>query len=175
MPWTRLWPRRLAGFVAEGPLTGPAGGGFLLLRDAGGEPTVLDCFFAVPSRHGGVMDEVLIDFGDASTQVFHVGPSSVAVPGLVAGLWEAHEKHGRIPWPELFSPALELALAGVEMTEPQRFLLEILAPILERTDEGRRIYGSHARAETGTMVYGLERLRDVGPVAVAGVPACACI
>ena len=75
----------LAGFVAEGPLTGPAGGGFLLLRDAGGEPTLLDCFFAVPSRRGGAMDEVLIDFGDASTQVFHVGPSSVAVPGLVAG------------------------------------------------------------------------------------------
>ena len=156
----------LAGFVAEGPLTGPAGGGFLLLRDAGGEPTLLDCFFAVPSRRGGAMEEVLIDFGDASTQVFHVGPSSVAVPGLVAGLWEAHEEHGRLPWPELFAPALELALAGVEMTGPQRFLLEILVPILERTDEGRRIYGSRARAETETMVHGLERLRDVGPAAV---------
>ena len=156
----------LAGFVAEGPLTGPAGGGFLLLRDAGREPTVLDCFFAVPSRKSVAMDEVLIDFGDASTQVFHVGPSSVAVPGLVAGLWEAHAAHGRIPWAELFSPALELALAGVEMTEPQRFLLEILVPILERTDEGRRIYGSRVRAETATMASGLERLRDVGPAAV---------
>ncbi len=157
----------LAGFVAEGPLTGPAGGGFLLLRDAGKEPTVLDCFFAVPSRRGGEMDEVLIDFGDASTQVFHVGPSSVAVPGLVAGLWEAHEAHGRVPWPDLFSPALELAAAGVEMTGPQRFLLEILVPILERTDEGRRIYGSRVRAETAAMVRGLERLRDTGPAAVA--------
>ena len=63
----------LAAFVAEGPLTGPAGGGFFLLRDAGGEPTLLDCFFAVPSRPQEPMDEVLIDFGDASTQVFHVG------------------------------------------------------------------------------------------------------
>src|SRR5262245_4523774 len=78
-----------AAFVAEGPLTGPAGGGFLLIRDAGSEPTLLDCFFAVPSRGHGEMDEVLIDFGDASTQVFHVGAASVAVPGLVAGLAEA--------------------------------------------------------------------------------------
>ena len=157
----------LAAFVAEGPLTGPSGGGFLLLRDAGGEPTLLDCFFAVPSRRAGEMDEVLIDFGDASTQIFHVGLPSVAVPGLVAGLWEAHDEHGRIAWADLFPPALELAAAGVEMTGPQRFLLEILVPILERTEEGRAIYGSRVRAETQAMVTGLERLREMGPTAVA--------
>lgn len=156
----------LAAFVAEGPLTGPAGGGFLLLRDAGREPTLLDCFFAVPSRPQGAMDEVLIDFGDASTQVFHVGAPSVAVPGLVAGLADAHGHHGQLPWAVLFKPALALARTGVEMTGPQRFLLEILVPILERTDEGRSIYGSHARAETRAMVPGLERLRDDGAAAV---------
>ena len=156
----------LAAFVAEGPLTGPAGGGFLLLRDSGREPTLLDCFFAVPSRPQGAMDEVLIDFGDASTQVFHVGAASVAVPGLVAGLAEAHGQHGGLPWATLFEPALELALRGVEMSGPQRFLLEILAPILERTDAGRSIYGSHARAETKVMIPGLERLRDEGARAV---------
>jgi gamma-glutamyltranspeptidase/glutathione hydrolase len=157
----------LAAFVAEGPLTGPAGGGFLLLREAGREPTLLDCFFAVPSRSQEVMDEVLIDFGDASTQVFHVGPSSVAVPGLVAGLAEAHAAHGRLAWAEVFEPALELAATGVEMTGPQRFLLEILVPILERTDEGRLIYGSHTRAETAGMRPWLERLRDAGAGVVA--------
>ena len=156
----------IAGFVAEGPLTGPAGGGFLLLRDAGGEPTLLDCFFAVPSHPQGPMDEVLIDFGDASTQVFHVGRSSVAVPGLVAGLSEAHGHHGRLAWATLCEPALELARTGVEMTGAQRFLLDILVPILERTEEGRAIYGSRERAETGEMVGWLEHLRDEGCDAV---------
>lgn len=164
----------LAAFVAEGPLTGPAGGGFLLLRDAGREPTLLDCFFAVPSRPQGTMDEVRIDFGDASTQAFHVGASAVAVPGLVAGLVEAHGRHGRLAWAELFEPALDLARDGVEMTGPQRFLLEILVPILERTDEGRSIYGSRVRAETAVMVPGLESLRDNGAAAVNEfVPALA--
>ena len=152
----------LAAFVAEGPLTGPAGGGFCLVRAVGAEPTLLDCFFAVPSRPQGPMDEVLIDFGDASTQVFHVGAGSVAVPGLVPGLAEAHARHGRLSWAMLFEPALELAHAGVEMSGPQRFLLEILVPILERTEEGRGIYASHTRAETVAMVPGLERLRDHG-------------
>ena len=53
------------------------------------------------------------------------------------------------------------------MSGPQRFLLEILVPILERTEEGRGIYASHTRAETAAMVPGLERLRDHGAAAVA--------
>jgi gamma-glutamyltranspeptidase/glutathione hydrolase len=157
----------LAAFVAEGPLTGPAGGGFFLVRAAGAEPTLLDCFFAVPSRPQEPMDEVLIDFGDASTQLFHVGEASVAVPGLVAGLAEAHGRYGRLSWAALFEPALGLARSGVEMSGPQRFLLEILVPILERTEEGRGIYGCHSRAETAAMVPGLELLRDGRAAAVA--------
>ena len=47
---------------------------------------MLDCFFAVPSRPLGEMEELVIDFADASTQVFHIGEESVAVPGLLAGL-----------------------------------------------------------------------------------------
>ena len=39
----------------------------------------------------------MIDFGDASTQVFHVGEASVAVPGLLAGLEHAHRRFGRLP------------------------------------------------------------------------------
>jgi len=85
----------------------------------------------------------------------------------VAGLWRAHEMRGRLPWRELFSPALDLAATGVEMTGPQRVLLDILVPILERTEDGRRIYGSRVRAETALMTPGLERLRDAGPDAVA--------
>src|SRR5262245_63292630 len=74
--------------VVEGPLTGPAGGGFLLVARPDEEPVVLDCFFAVPAEPLGELEEVVIDFEDAGTQVFRVGPGSVAVPGLVAGLEE---------------------------------------------------------------------------------------
>src|SRR5437667_195940 len=73
-----------AAAVAEGPLTGPAGGGFLLVHSAKGETTLLDCFFAVPARRTEEMEEVVIDFDDAGTQTFHVGEASVAVPGLLA-------------------------------------------------------------------------------------------
>ena len=73
-----------AAFVAEGPLTGPAGGGFVLAQSSA-ESTFLDFFFATPSQSLGDA-EVVVDFADASTQVFHVGPGAIAVPGLLAGL-----------------------------------------------------------------------------------------
>ena len=100
-----------AAAVTEGPLTGPTGGGFLLAW-VDGETTVLDCFFAAPARPLGEMEEIVIDFGDASTQIFHVGEGSVAVPGLVAGLEEAHRRFASMPWPQLVEPAIELAGRG---------------------------------------------------------------
>ena len=52
-------------FVTEGPLTGPAGGGFGLVHDPGGETTMLDCFFEAPTNRLGEMEELVIDFGDS--------------------------------------------------------------------------------------------------------------
>ncbi len=156
----------LTAFVTEGPLTGPTGGGFLLVH-MDGETTMLDCFFAVPTERLGVMEEVVIDFADASTQTFHVGEGSVAVPGLVPGLTQIAERFGTLPWAELVEPALTRARAGVEPTAEQAFLHEILVPILQRTAAGRAVYGDSARVDTSGLVPTLEAIRDRGSAAVA--------
>ena len=155
-----------AAAVAEGPLTGPTGGGFLLAW-VDGEATVLDCFFAAPTRPLGEMEEIVIDFGDASTQVFHVGAGSVAVPGLVAGLEEAHRRFASRPWRQLVEPAIELARAGLDATDAQRNLHSILTGILQRDEGGRRIYGVAERIETAELAATVARIRDVGAAAVA--------
>lgn len=151
-----------AAFVTEGPLTGPAGGGFLLVHEPGGETTVLDCFFAVPAVRLGEMEEVLIDFADSGTQVFHIGDGSVAVPGLLAGLEEAHRRFATWPWSDLVSPAIDLAREGVPCDGPRAFLHGILAPVLLRDEGGRRLYGDSARVVTTDLCATLERVRDVG-------------
>ena len=156
-----------AAFVTEGPLTGPAGGGFLLLEEPGADAVVLDCFFAVPSGSRGEMEEVVIDFGDASTQVFHIGEASVAVPGLVPGLEEAHARRGRLPWERLFVPALELARRGVAPEPAQAFLLEILVPILQREAGGRRIYGTPGTIDGRDLVPTLDLIRAARSEAIA--------
>ena len=156
-------------FVTEGPLTGPAGGGFFLIHEAGRATTatVLDCFFAVPARTLGAMEEVVIDFADAGTQTFHVGDGSVAVPGLVQGLEDAHRRYASLPWAELLEPAVALAHEGFPRDEAREFLHGILVPILQRTEDGRRVYGDPAHVRTEELVGTLESLRDRGAAAVA--------
>jgi gamma-glutamyltranspeptidase / glutathione hydrolase len=154
-------------FVTEGPLTGPTGGGFVLVHEPSGETTVLDCFFAVPSIGLGEMEELLIDFGDSGTQVFHVGEGSVAVPGLLAGLEEIHGRFATRAWSDLVEPAIALAREGFVRDEPRAFLHSILGGILLRDDGGRRIYGDPARVHGQDAVATLERVRDAGAVMVA--------
>ena len=40
---------------------------------------------------------------------------SVGVPGTIALYWSAHEKHGKLPWADLFQPAIRLATDGFEV------------------------------------------------------------
>jgi len=41
------------------------------------------------------------------------GPGSIAVPGVVAGMAEAHRRHARLPWQELIGPAIKFAGEGL--------------------------------------------------------------
>lgn len=157
------------GAVAEGPLTGPAGGGFLLVAVPGSEPVVLDCFFASPSEPLGPMEEALVDFADSGTQTFHVGEGSVAVPGLVAGLEDAHRRFGSRAWRDLVQPGTELARVGVDVDAPRAFLHGILAGILLRTEEGRRVFGDTTRVATEELAVTLEEIRDHGSRGVAAL------
>lgn len=45
------------------------------------------------------------------------GIYTVTVPGCVRGWWALHEKFGRLPWAELFQPAITIAMDGFPVTE----------------------------------------------------------
>jgi hypothetical protein len=149
-------------FVTEGPLTGPTGGGFLLVHEPGGETTVLECFFAVPSSRLGAMEEVVIDFADSGTQVFHIGLGSVAVPGLLAGLEEAHRRFATRSWRTL-SPPLSISARDSCATSSEHSCTDP-EPILLRQEGGRRTTVMPPESIRGSRPDP-ERVRDVGSAA----------
>ena len=169
-----------ASWVAESPLTGPGGGGFLLVHRARDRTDRLLDFFVAAPGHGSNgrvephMESIDIDFDGSSSQVFLVGPGSCAVPGTAAGLEAAHRRYGSLPWHRLVEPAIALASGGVELTRPQAYLHAILDLILRHTPEGRAVYGKTGRITAGERIVmsnlaeTLERLAESGAGALYG-------
>jgi gamma-glutamyltranspeptidase/glutathione hydrolase len=142
-----------ASWVVESPLTGPGGGGFMLVHRARDRSTrLLDFFVSVPGlgrprSRPAEMESIDVDFDRETAQVFHIGPASCAVPGNAAGLEAAHRSYGSLPWHELVAPAVELARSGFELTRQQAYLHAILDVILRHTAEGRRVYRRRTAGE----------------------------
>lgn len=59
---------------------------------------------------------------------------AVGVPGVVALYKQVHEEHGRLPWADLFQPAIELARRGFEVSPRLAQFLPRMAEI-SRLDE----------------------------------------
>jgi gamma-glutamyltranspeptidase/glutathione hydrolase len=145
-----------ASFVCESPLTGPGGGGFLLVHDRGRQE-LLDFFVSVPERgppSGPVpeADEVVLRFGGTTPVSYRISGATVAVPGMLAGLEAAHRRYGRLPWRELLLPAVRLARGGVVLTAEQAYIHLVCDPILRLDEQGRSVYGGERPLVEGELV-----------------------
>ena len=134
-----------AACAAEPVLCTPGGGGFLLARPADGAARVYDFFVQTPSERHALEDidfrPVLVDFG-AVTQEFHIGLGTVAVPGMVRGLFEAHRELGSLPMRDIVAQAVTLAKEGVPVTPFQAYLFDVVKTTYGATDACRRIFAS---------------------------------
>jgi gamma-glutamyltranspeptidase/glutathione hydrolase len=124
----------LAGCVAESVLTGIGGGGFATYYDASsGAVTCLDFFCAMPGLDGdadpGPMLPIEVVFGGVPMS-YAIGESSVAVPGVPAGVGEVHRRWGRLPWHRVVAPAVSLARSGVVLPAAQARTLVSIAPAM---------------------------------------------
>lgn len=131
--------------IAEPLLVSLGGGGFLLALPTRDKPVVYDFFCQTPARRRPEEEldfyPILADFGSA-VQEFHIGMGSMAVPGVVAGLFEVHRDLGRMPIRDIMAPAIELARSGVEVDAFHHYIIRILQPIMKATPPSFSLYES---------------------------------
>lgn len=82
------------------------GGGFLVARTADGRTVALDFRETAPAA---ATRDMFLDSAGELTGRSLLGHLASGVPGSVAGMWEAHRRHGSLPWAELVEPAVHLA------------------------------------------------------------------
>jgi gamma-glutamyltranspeptidase/glutathione hydrolase len=145
-----------AACVTESALTSLAGGGFLLAHTAAGENRLFDFFCQTPRskdigrfRDGSLRESpdfypIHANFGD-TTQEFHIGLGSMAVPGAIAGLLHVHQKLGRLPLEAIVAPAQRWATEGTEVEPFRAYCFQILEPILTATEAARAIYAPQGK------------------------------
>jgi gamma-glutamyltranspeptidase / glutathione hydrolase len=111
--------------LVEPQSSGLGGGAFLVHWDeANAKLATLDGRETAPLASG---PDLFLDADGNPLRFFDavIGGRSVGTPGTVALLEEAHKRHGKLPWAELFQPAIEMAEAGF-----------VVSPRLQRSIEG---------------------------------------
>ncbi len=94
------------------------GGGFMVFRKSDGTTGALDYRERAPIS--STRDMYLDKDGNIIEGLSMIGGLSVGVPGTIAGIFEAHEKHGSLPISEIFTPVIELAENGIRVTSNQK-------------------------------------------------------
>jgi len=90
------------------------GGGFIVARFPDGRTAALDFREAAPQAASPAM---YLDSTGTPTPASEDGHRAAGVPGAVAGLYEAHRLHGRLPWRDILAPAIRLASDGFVIDE----------------------------------------------------------
>ncbi len=150
----------LALAVLEPQSTGLGGGGFLMLGTAEGQVEMYDGRETAPAAASGAwfLDD---DGAPRDRTAAALSGLSIGVPGQVALAAQAHARHGRLPWPDLFVPAIELARNGFPITPRLSGSLARFPQRAARDADGKAMfYGEDGEAPAAGAWIRLPELAD---------------
>ncbi|MBK5911377.1 gamma-glutamyltransferase [Rhodothalassium salexigens] len=122
--------------LVEPQSSGIGGGGFLLHYDP--EADAMVAYDGRETAPAGLDPQLFLDADGKPLgyMAAALGGAAVGVPGNVAMLAMAHDRHGALPWADLFEPAIRLARDGFEVS-----------PRLHKVIGGWLRYGGEAAGE----------------------------
>ena len=139
--------------LVEPQSSGIGGGGFMLHWD---EPKRrLDSYDGRETAPRAIKQDVFLN-PDGSPKPFMdavIGGASVGVPGLLRMLELAHQRHGVLPWADLFAPAIELAEKGFPVSPRLHQLLKGGTGLRQMPETRRYFYqGDGTPKAVGTVL-----------------------
>lgn len=97
------------------------GGGYMLIHMAAkdGKParTIAIDYYGQASRN--TTPDLLLGANGKMDPAKSYSMKGVAIPGTIAGLWEAHKRFGALPWGTLIAPAIAMARDGVILSDDE--------------------------------------------------------
>jgi len=101
-----------------------------------------------------------------------IGGRSVGVPGVLRALKMAHEQHGKLPWRQLFAPAIALARSGFPVSERLHALLAGDPFIADSPSMARYFLDEHGQPlAVGTLLRNPELAHTFERIAQQGIDA----
>ena len=158
------------------PQSSGLGGGALMLHSvmaAGGAPRI-QAFDGRETAPAAASEDMLLN-AQGQPLAFHaavVGGRAVGTPGVLHMLARAHAQHGRLPWAQLFQPAIALATQGFPISP--RLHAQLKADPFLRLDPVARDYFYQANGEPypiGFVRRNPELARLLTAIATQGVQA----
>ena len=146
------------------PEAGNIGGGGFMTIWFDGKPYFLDYRETAPgSAH---RDMYLDEDKQVIDELSLIGHKASGVPGTVMGLWQAHQRFGKLPWADLVAPAIHYAQNGFTVAENQ---YQYRADLLQQL-EGKTNFGKYFSAMQSGQTFKqpelaatLSRIAEKGP------------
>ncbi len=139
------------------------GGGFMMIY-MDGAPAFLD--YRETAALAAHRDMYLDEHGEVIENASLVGAQAAGVPGTVAGLWEAHQRYGKLPWKDLVMPAVRLAEDGFL---PAEALVDSIHSMQSWFGDATNFYGHFGSISTEQpfrqpdLARTLRRIAELGP------------
>ncbi|WP_081284682.1 gamma-glutamyltransferase [Chromobacterium subtsugae] len=128
------------------PEAGNIGGGGFMTLYQGGKPYFLDYRETAP--RAASRDMYLDDKGQVTANLSLVGARAAGVPGTVMGMWQAHQRFGKLQWRQLLAPAINYAENGFTVAPRQYQYRDEAAQLFAGKTNFNRYFGSLKAGET---------------------------